>query len=106
MNIGRADWRSHAVTALRMPAPLGTSLRRWTDKNAGVTLGIGLGLVPSDDPAWHGLFRVGHMGHVNVHMALGVIGVIDAGLRALDIPHGTGAAEAASQIAANAIGKG
>lgn len=102
MNVKRSEWRSHAVTALRMPAPKATELRRWTEHKAGVTLGIGLGLAPADDPAWHGLFRVGHMGHVNAHMVLGVVGTIDAGLKALGIPHGAGASEAAAQIAASA----
>jgi alanine-glyoxylate transaminase/serine-glyoxylate transaminase/serine-pyruvate transaminase len=101
MNVSRPEWRSHAVTALRMPAPKATELRRWTEHKAGVTLGIGLGLVPADDPAWHGLFRVGHMGHVNAHMVMGVIGTIDAGLKALGIAHGPGATEAAAQIAAS-----
>ena len=54
------------------------------------------------DPAWHGFFRIGHMGHVNAHMVLGVLGTIDAGLKALQIPHGEGALEAATAVAARA----
>ena len=69
---------------------------------AGVTLGIGLGMAAPDDPAWHGYFRVGHMGHVNAHMVLGVLASIDAGLKALNIPHGEGALEAATKVVASA----
>jgi alanine-glyoxylate transaminase/serine-glyoxylate transaminase/serine-pyruvate transaminase len=38
------------------------------------------------------------MGHVNAHMTLGMLAVIDAGLKALKIPHGQGALDAASQL--------
>lgn len=102
MNIGTPALRSHAVTAARAPAPKGTELRTWLTEKAGVTLGIGLGMAPMDDPAWHGFFRVGHMGHVNAQMVMGVLGAIEAGLVALDIPHGPGALAAAARIAATA----
>jgi alanine-glyoxylate transaminase/serine-glyoxylate transaminase/serine-pyruvate transaminase len=52
------------------------------------------------DPQATGHFRIGHMGHVNAHMVLGVVGAIDAGLKALDIPHGRGGPEAASGVIA------
>ena len=92
--------RSHSVTAASMDAPHATRLSQWTEKNAGVTLGIGLGMVEPSDPDYHGFFRVAHMGHVNAHMTLGLLGVIDAGLKALLIPHGKGAIEAASEVIA------
>jgi alanine-glyoxylate transaminase/serine-glyoxylate transaminase/serine-pyruvate transaminase len=41
------------------------------------------------------------MGHVNAHMIMGVLGTIDAGLKALDIPHGAGALEAAAKVIAD-----
>ncbi len=100
LNIAEQAARSHAVTALRITPPLGTALREWLSENAGVTLGIGLGMAPSDDPARHGFFRVGHMGHVNAHMVLGAIGALEAGLKALKIPHGRGALEAAAEVVA------
>ncbi|WP_425090742.1 pyridoxal-phosphate-dependent aminotransferase family protein [Tropicimonas sp. S265A] len=92
--------RSHAVTAVRMEAPNATALRDWVTDNAGVTLGIGLGMAPPGDPAWHGFFRIGHMGHVNTHMVIGGLGAIDAGLKALGLPHGDGALEAATRVCA------
>jgi len=99
LNVADRSCRSHAVTAVSCPPPMATKLRDWVFENAGVTLGIGLGMAPMNDPAWHGHFRVGHMGHVNGHMALGVIGAIEAGLRALNIPFaGSGAAAAATVL--------
>ncbi|MEC8545170.1 MAG: alanine--glyoxylate aminotransferase family protein, partial [SAR324 cluster bacterium] len=55
-----------------------------------------------DDPARHGYFRVAHMGHVNAHMTLGMLGVLDAGFKALKVAHGDGALEAASRILSEA----
>ncbi len=98
LNIKDRLLRSHAVTALRIGAPHGTALRAWVTKNVGLTLGIGLGMAERDDPAWHGFFRIGHMGHVNGQMILGLLGSIEAGLTALDIPHGKGGLEAAAKV--------
>ena len=103
LNIADPAIRSRAVTALRIGAPHGSELRRWVQDNAGVTLGIGLGMAEPGDPAWHGFFRIGHMGHVNAHMILGALGAIEAGMQALDIPHGEGGlAAAASAVAEGA----
>ncbi|KFI34033.1 septum site-determining protein [Haematobacter missouriensis] len=101
LNIADPAFRGHSVTAARMGAPHGTALREWTEKNVGVTLGIGLGMAEPGDPLWHGFLRVAHMGHVNAHMTLGVLSVMEAGLRALDIPHGPGALDAAAQVIAS-----
>jgi len=98
LNVAQPSHRSHAVTSLAIAAPNGTRLRHWTEKNTGVTLGIGLGMETEEDPHSTGFFRIGHMGHVNAHMVLGVLGSIDAGLKALRIPHGRGALEAASEV--------
>jgi alanine-glyoxylate transaminase / serine-glyoxylate transaminase / serine-pyruvate transaminase len=100
LNIADAAHRSRAVTALRIGAPHGTALRKWTEHQAGVTLGIGLGMAEPGDPAWHGFFRIGHMGHVNAHMVIGALGAIQAGFMALDIPHGPGALDAAAGVMA------
>ncbi|WP_085047232.1 pyridoxal-phosphate-dependent aminotransferase family protein, partial [Brevirhabdus pacifica] len=63
-NIADRARRSHAVTSMRLTAPHGTELREWLTANAGVTLGIGIGMVAPEDPEWHRFFRIGHMGHV------------------------------------------
>ena len=102
LNIKEPQQRSHSVTSASMDSPHATELRRWTEHKAGVTLGIGLGMADPSDPAYHGFFRVAHMGHVNAHMTLGMLSVIDADLKALNIPHGDGALEAASRIVSSA----
>ena len=100
MNVADPVHRGWSVTAARFGAPHATRLRDWCEKKAGVTLGIGLGMAPSTDPAYHGFLRVGHMGHVNAHMTLGALAVMEAGMIALDIPHGAGALAAAAQVVA------
>jgi alanine-glyoxylate transaminase/serine-glyoxylate transaminase/serine-pyruvate transaminase len=97
MNIADPAYRSTAVTSVRIGAPFGTDLRTWLTENAGVTLGIGLGMSTEDDPLSDGFFRIGHMGHLNPHMLLGTLASIDAGMKALKIPHGGGAIEAATK---------
>lgn len=102
LNIADPAHRSHAVTALRVGAPFGAQLREWTDTKAGVTLGLGIGMSEPDDPNGTGFFRIGHMGHVNAHMVLGALGVIEAGLQALGVPHGRGGVSAAAGVIAAA----
>lgn len=102
LNIADPAFRSHSVTSVRLGAPEGTKLRRWCETRAGVTLGIGLGMNTDADPNSDGWFRIAHMGHVNAHMTLGVLGVIEAGLTALQIPHGPGALAAAAAEMASA----
>lgn len=91
LNVADPAHRSHAVTAVGIGSPNGDRLRQWCEDQCGLTLGIGLGRTPAD-----AFFRIGHMGHVNAHMIMGVLGTIDAGLKALDLPHGKGALEAAA----------
>ncbi|MEJ1990744.1 MAG: aminotransferase class V-fold PLP-dependent enzyme [Maritimibacter sp.] len=102
MNIADPALRSHAVTSLRLKGDNGTRLRRWTEEKAGLTLGIGLGMAEPNDPAWHSFFRLGHMGHINAHMLMGALGVIEAGFAALDISHGPGGLSAAAAVIAEA----
>jgi alanine-glyoxylate transaminase/serine-glyoxylate transaminase/serine-pyruvate transaminase len=44
--------------------------------------------------------RIGHMGHVNAHMVMGVLGSLQAGMTALGIPHGPTGLEAAAKVIA------
>ena len=97
LNIKDAAHRSHAVTAVCAQSPDGDRLRAWCEQKAGLTLGIGLGRSPAD-----AFFRVGHMGHVNAHMIMGVLGTIEAGLGALEIAHGDGALDAAAAVISGA----
>lgn len=97
LNVAAPELRSHAVTTIRAAPGDGTRLRRWCADAAGLTLGIGLS-APGIDP--EGLFRIGHMGHLNPHMLLGTLATIEAGLGALGIAHGAGAVEAAAGVIA------
>lgn len=98
LNAQERAHRSHAVTALKLDAPDATRLRDWVEQNLGLTLGIGLGMAAPGDPEWHGYFRLGHMGHVNGHMILGLLGGIEAGLGALSIEHTPGGVAAAAAV--------
>ncbi len=100
LNVADPALRGWSVTAARLGAPHATRLREWCEAKAGVTLGIGLGMAPSTDPAYHGFLRVGHMGHVNAHMTLGALAAMEAAMCALDIPHGDGALAAAARMVA------
>jgi alanine-glyoxylate transaminase/serine-glyoxylate transaminase/serine-pyruvate transaminase len=84
------------VTAACIPDGGAGRLRRWLEAEAGVTLGIGLGMALPSEPAYQDFLRVAHMGHVNAHMTLGVLATMEAGMQALGIPHGSGALEAAA----------
>jgi alanine-glyoxylate transaminase/serine-glyoxylate transaminase/serine-pyruvate transaminase len=100
LNVREAAKRSHAVTAVRIGAPHGTALRTWVEEQAGLTLGIGLGMETAEDPKSDGFFRLGHMGHVNAQMVLGALATIEAGLTAIGVPRGRGAVEAAAGVIA------
>ncbi|MFQ6551603.1 pyridoxal-phosphate-dependent aminotransferase family protein [Aestuariibius insulae] len=91
LNVKDKSARSCAVTSVGIGAENGDRLREFMEFEMGVTLGIGLGREPAS-----GWFRIGHMGHVNAHMVLGLLGCIETGLSALQIPHGSGALDAAS----------
>lgn len=102
LNMAEEAHRSRAVTSLRIGKEHGTRLRRWCQDQAGITLGIGLGMATEDDPQSDGFFRFGHMGHVNAQMIMGLLATVQTGLIALDIPHGPGAIEAAARVIAKA----
>lgn len=97
MNISDPNKRSRAVSSICMGAGQGEALQNWTEQQAGLTLGLGLGREPVED-----FYRIGHMGHVNAHMIMAVVGTIEAGLTALDIEHGPGALQAAANAIASA----
>jgi len=100
LNVPTAAHRGHSVTAAHFAAPDATRLRQWCETNAGVTLGIGLGMSTPQDPDAAGSLRIASMGHVNAHMTLGALAVMQAGLTALRIPHGQGALDAATSMIA------
>ncbi|QBY00842.1 alanine--glyoxylate aminotransferase family protein [Rhodophyticola sp. CCM32] len=98
LNIADAARRSHAVTTVNMGGGQGAQMRAWMSEQAGVTLGIPLGM----DHAPDDFFRIGHMGHVNAQMVLGVLGSLQAGMAALQIPHEASGLAAATEVIAGA----
>ena len=88
--------RGNSVTSVRLDGAA-ERLRAWCAAQAGVTLGIGLGMESAVD--W---LRIAHMGHVNAHMTLGALSAMEAGLRALGVPRGDGALNAATEAIAGA----
>ena len=98
LNVVDEAQRSRAVTAVALGAPDATRLRHWLTENTGVTLGIGLGMNTTSDLAADGFFRIGHMGHVNAHMVLGMLASVQAGLAALGVAYGPGALDAAAAV--------
>ena len=96
LNIANPDARGCSVTAATIPNGGAGALRKWLEAEAGVTLGIGLGMAMPSEAAYADFLRVAHMGHVNAHMTLGVLGTMEAGMQALGIAHGPGALEAAA----------
>lgn len=96
LNVADPAARGRSVTAARLGGGAADRLRTWTEAEAGVTLGIGLGMAEPGEPGWGDFLRVAHMGHVNAHMTLGVLATIETGLRALGVPHGAGALDAAA----------
>jgi alanine-glyoxylate transaminase/serine-glyoxylate transaminase/serine-pyruvate transaminase len=99
-NIAEQSKRSHSVTTVNFGPGNGKRIRDWMTETAGVTLGIPLGGVegPGGDAADY--LRIGHMGHVNAHMVMGVLGSLQAGMTALGIPHGPTGLEAAAKVIA------
>ena len=96
LNVADPAARGRSVTSVKI-AGGAARLRAWTEAEAGVTLGIPLGMAEAGDPAYGDWLRVAHMGHVNAHMTLGVLAVMEAGMQALGIARGPGALEAAAR---------
>ena len=103
LNITNVDHRSTAVTTIHTAPGDANRLRQWCEVEAGLTLGVGLGLGDATPTTGDSIFRIGHMGHLSPPMLLGALATIDAGLKALNIPHGGGALRVASEATAKAI---
>src|SRR5579863_292723 len=89
-NVAEPAERSDTVTTVMMaPSHDPVPLQRYCKEKCGVVLGVGIGELTGQ------AFRIAHMGHVNAPMILGTLGVIEVGLKALGIPHGSGGVEAA-----------
>ena len=96
-NIRSPDHRADSTTTIRTGSVDGDELRRICERDAGLTLGIGLGDTTGRT------FRIGHMGHLNPPMVLGTIATVEAALHALDAPMGTSGTAAAARIIGSAL---
>jgi alanine-glyoxylate transaminase/serine-glyoxylate transaminase/serine-pyruvate transaminase len=104
LNVCNKKFRSHAVTTIIIKGHDTTKLSEWLNKELGVQLGISLGFTTEDKLGGKSVFRIGHMGHMNPHMVLGLIASIEAGLNACKIPHSPGATNSAIQIMNKELG--
>lgn len=82
LNVPVISDRSLVVTCVKTKPGLAARLRQWCEEETGMTLGIGLSLVPGGKPT-DSVFRIGHMGHLNPHALLGTLACIEAGLKVL-----------------------
>ncbi len=88
-----ATERANSVTTIRTGAIDSIELARICRESMGVTLGVGIGDLADSS------FRLGHMGHVNAPMVLGVLGVVEAALGSMGAPTaGSGVAAAAAVL--------
>ena len=89
-NAVNADERSNSVTTILIEGsfdPL--AVREICREQFNLSLGNGMGKIEKES------FRIGHMGDLNEGMILGALAVIEAALKILDIPHGSGAVNSA-----------
>ncbi len=67
---------------------------------AGLSLGVGLGMAEKTEPEWHHFFRLGHMGRFNAQVIFGALALVEAGLKAVGLPHCPGGTLKASELIA------
>jgi alanine-glyoxylate transaminase/serine-glyoxylate transaminase/serine-pyruvate transaminase len=98
LHVGEPIERSNSVTTIRTGDVDAIELARICKELMGVTLGIGVRDFDGRS------FRIGHMGHVNAPMVMGVLGAIEAALHAIGAPiSGSGVAAAASSLSAELV---
>ena len=90
--------RSNAVTTFYTDGFDMSNLKNWIETNLGLTIGISLGF--EDDNFLHenSVARIGHMGHTNPHMILGVISCLEVAFKIFNVPHEPCAVEQLSHI--------
>lgn len=98
LNISDPERRAMGVTTINTAPGVAHKIRMWCQNEAGVTLGNSLGFPPEE---LEDHFRIGHMGHLNIHMMMGVLGAIETAMIAQNIPHSGGALSAAAKVLAD-----
>ncbi|MEO6570174.1 MAG: aminotransferase, partial [Ilumatobacteraceae bacterium] len=97
--VGTARDRANSVTTVLTGSIDATELSRRCREQLGVTLGVGIGDLADRS------FRIGHMGHVNAPMVLGVLGAVDVALATMGAPVRRSGVAAASASLAAALGR-
>ena len=93
LNIRPTDARANSVTAVRLSEDKQVSeLLDWCEHTASVKLGITIGELNNRG------FRIGHMGYVNAPMVMGVLGVVETALHALQWHNGSSGVAAAASV--------
>ena len=105
LNIQNESQRSNAVTTVFSKGFDFTKTREWISKQGGVELGVGLGFTSSELLGGKSVFRIGHMGHLNPHMILGVLSILEAGLSFNKIPYQSGGVTVANNYMLKMIKK-
>jgi len=89
--------RANSVTTIATGTIDATELARRCREHLGVTLGTGIGDLADTS------FRIGHMGHVNAPMVLGVLGSVEAALTSMGAPVVGSGVAAATRVVADAL---
>ena len=97
-NILDARHRSNSTTTVLTGDIDGERLRTICERDAGLTLGIGLGDYAGTS------FRIGHMGALNPPMVLGTLATTEAALLSMRAPMGGSGVAAAANVVAEALG--
>ena len=97
LNIENKNHRSNAVTTIFSKGYDFSKVREWISKQGGVALGIGLGFSSQEFLEGRSVFRIGHMGCLDPHMIIGVLGLLEAGLAEKSIPFTPGGVTAATK---------
>lgn len=102
LNIPDPAHRSWAVSAIRTGIDA-NGLRSYCDAELDLTLGVGISLSSGAVGVREtGMFRIGHMGHLNPPAILGTLATIETAMEALRLERGAGAVEAAAKSLARA----
>ena len=96
LNIKNKKHRSNAVTTVFSKGFDFSKAREWISDVGGVDIGVGLGFSSQELLEGRSVFRIGHMGHLNPHMVLGTLAMVEAGLSKFTIPFTPGGIEAAT----------
>ena len=72
---------------------LGTRSNASTCSESGIIIGVSLGFDSEEYLDGKSVARIGHMGHLNPHMLIGVISSLEIGMTAQNIPHKSFTAE-------------